>query len=108
MPTAAGNGSPSLGEVARRLDKLEESEVRHYEDLVRRIDTLAFVHPETLAMQLQLDQAHRDDVLRQVADVRGEITQIKDNYRWLWRTVLGAILTAIVLAVLVYAGISPR
>lgn len=95
----------TVDELGRRITRLEEDLKTGVAGIHRRLDDLAFVHPETFAMQLQLDQAHRDDVLRQVADLRGDIASIRDNYRWLWRTVVGAILTAAVAGLLLLAGL---
>lgn len=105
MTPAAGGSKFTVDEVGRRMEKIEEDFRHGLEGLHRRLDELRFVHPETFAMQLQLDQAHRDDVLRQVADLRGEILQIKDNSRWLWRTVVGALISAVVVGLLVLAGL---
>lgn len=95
----------TVDELGRRMERLEDDTKSGFAGLHRRLDELNFVHPETFAMQLQLDQAHRDDVLRQVADLRGELGQIKDNYRWLWRTVVGTVLTAVIVGLLVLAGL---
>lgn len=99
MPTAA-NGNPSLGELSRRLEKLEDAEVRHYEDLVRRLESLTFVDRETLDTKLMLEAAHRDDLTRRVAS-------LESANQWLWRTVGGILLTAVLLGLLAAAGI-PR
>lgn len=96
MPTT-GNGNPSLGEVARRLDRLEESEGRHYEDLVRRLESLSFVDRETLDTKLMLEAAHRNDLERRVG-------ALESANQWLWRTVGGILLSAVLLGLLAAAG----
>ena len=54
MPAAGGN--PSLGELGRRLDRIES-----------KLDALNFVHPETLDTKLLLVQAHEDEHERRIA-----------------------------------------
>lgn len=98
MPGTAGNGNPSLGELSRRLEKLEDSEVRHYEDLVRRLQSLTFVDRETLDTKLLLEAAHRDDLTRRVS-------ALESANQWLWRTVGGIVLSAILLGLLAAAGL---
>ena len=95
----------TVDELGRRMERLEEDTKTGFSSLHRRLDELNFVPPEVFAMQLQLDQAHRDDVLRQIADLRNDVTQTKDNYRWLWRTVVGTVLTAVIVGLLVLAGL---
>lgn len=94
-----------LDALGRSVEGLEQDSKTGFASLHRRLDTLNFVNPETFAMQLQLDQAHRDDIARQIGDIRTEIASIRDNGRWLWRTVVGALLTAAVVGLLVLAGL---
>lgn len=66
---AGGAGRITIDEVVRRLDKVEATQERHHDDLVRRLESLSFVHPETFAMQMQLEAAHRDDMTRRIGDL---------------------------------------
>ena len=102
MPTA-GNGNPSLGEIGRRLDKIES-----------KIDGLNFVHPETFAMQMQLEQAHRENLQAQIVAIQNQIVQLQEasaareqeakaNRRLAWSTLISPVLVGIALAILLGA-----
>lgn len=88
----------TVAEVGRRLERLEEDVKSLGSGLHRRLDDMNFVHPETLDTKLMLEAAHRNDLERRVA-------AIESNNQWVWRTIAGILLTAVLLGLLAASGL---
>jgi hypothetical protein len=88
----------TLGEVGRRLDRIEETQRTGMAGLHRRLDEMNYVHPETLDTKLLLEQAHREDLARRLA-------KIESGIQWVWRTIGGILLTALLVGILYGAGV---
>lgn len=105
MATADDDYTPR--EIARALRRLEEavSELRH------EVATLGFVRQDVWAVERDA-MRERIEQVAVVADattkeVARDLADVKDNLRWLVRAVAGIVLTAVLTAVLVAAGIHP-
>lgn len=93
MTPSAGSGSVSNDVLAERIDSL----TRQVEHLADNIAGLSFVHPETLDTKLMLQDAHRNELERRVG-------ALEAANQWLWRTVGGILLTALLVGLLTAAG----
>ena len=99
--TAASNGNPSLGEIGRRLDKIEA-----------KLDALNFVHPETLDTKLMLVDALRAEHERRITglekDVEGFKQLVEERRQrtvsvWIAPVVV-AVVAAVIIAVVLKGG----
>lgn len=96
--TAVAEERVTVAELARRFDRFEREWKDDLDIIGRKIDGLSFVHPDTLATQLLLVDAHRSELERRVGT-------LESNNQWLWRTLAGMILAAVLAAVLAAAGL---
>jgi hypothetical protein len=97
--SSGGNGQRvTIGELSRRFDRFENEWKGGFASIHRRLDELNFVDPDTLATKLLLEQAHRTDLERRVE-------KIESNNQWLWRTIGGILLTALLIGILYGAGV---
>lgn len=94
-------------EIARSLKRLEQA----ITDLRQEVSTLGFVRQDVWSVER--DAMHeRIEQFRVVAasdtqDVRRDLEATQENLRWLVRAVVGIVLTAIIGALLVAAGVGP-
>lgn len=91
--TPAGGGI-TIAELARRLDRLET-------EILRKLDGLAFVDPETLDTKLMLQDAHREELTRRIAVLEAKDDKRDDEQTANRRLAIGGILTGLVLPILV-------
>ena len=106
MPPAESS-RVTVAELGRRLDHMEADTKAGFAGVHRRLDELNVVHPETFAMQLQLDHALRQNMEDRLTELRNEFERQKSNTQWLWRTVGGSVITAAVVALAALSGWSP-
>lgn len=96
MPPAAGR--ITVDELGRRMERVEQELHNGIAGLHRRLDDMAFVHPETLDTKLMLEQAHRQELERR-------LSVLESGNQWLWRTIGGIVLTALIVGLLAAAGL---
>lgn len=90
----------TLGELGRRIDRLEQDSHSGFASLHRRLDELNFVHPETFAMQMQLEAARQADLDRRV-------DKLENGQQWLVRTIAAALILAAVGVIVAASGWTP-
>jgi hypothetical protein len=105
--TPSESSRVTVAELGRRLDHMEDANKTAFQGLHRRLDELNYVHPETFALQLQLEQAHREDLAIQLAELKAENAERKkearDNRRMVWTALVFPIVTAIAAALIIGA-----
>lgn len=105
MPPGDDDYTPR--EIGRSLKRLEQA----ITDLRQEVSTLGFVRQDVWSVER--DAMHeRIETVRAVlgadiADVARSHASTQENLKWLARAVIGTLLTAIIAALLVAAGVGP-
>lgn len=58
---------PTIGELSRRLERMEDESTRGFASLHRRLDELNYVRPEMFAAQMELINVQRAEIERRLA-----------------------------------------
>lgn len=91
----------TVGELARRLARMEHESQTGFASIHRRLDELNYVHPETLAMQMQLEQAHREDAERRITTLEAENRARQEEAAANRRLAISSIIAPLIVGVLV-------
>src|SRR4051812_28046797 len=104
-PVPDPGAAETIGELSRMLAAFKADT---HDDLIAlnsRLDQLNFVTPQVYAADRHADtERHKADIARMErieADLRG----IQSNNQWLWRTIVGAIVIALVGVVVALSGV---
>lgn len=99
--TEDGGHQVSVFELARLFERFERESHASFQSIHRRLDELNYVHPETFAMQMQLEQALRRNIEERVEKIEG-------SQQWLARTLAAAIIAAVIGVLVATSGWSPQ
>ena len=102
-----GGNRITVAELGRRFDRFEKESHDSFVSLHRRLDELNYVHPETFAMQMQLEAALRQNMEARIADIAADLQQTRDNLQWIVRTLVAAFVVAVAGVIVAASGWSP-
>jgi hypothetical protein len=96
----------TVGEIGRRMGRLEDEFHSGIAGLHRRLDELNYVHPETLDTKLLLEQAHRADLERRVVAMEAARAKEEDERATNRRLAVAGIATGLILPIIVVVLLS--
>ena|SRR5437868_12650510 len=88
----------TIGEVGRRIERLEHDLETRFDGLHRRLDDLTFVPMAVFEEARRAGEDQRRDLVRRVV-------ALEDANRWLWRTVGGGVFLAVLGGIYAAAGL---
>lgn len=88
----------TVGELGRRIERLEHDQETRFAGLHRRLDDLTFVPMAVFEEARKASEAERKELTRRVG-------VLEEANRWLWRTVAAAVFLLVLGGVYAAAGL---